>query len=63
MPTQEEELVSIVRGQGKQLVLLIQARGKDDKIFWFKALVHTGAQANLIKKGLVANLANPSKDP
>ena len=63
MPTPEEEVVSIVRGQGKQLVFLIQAKGKDDKIFWAKALVDTGAQANLIKKGLVANLAKPCKRP
>ena len=51
MPTPEDEVVSIVRGQGKQLVLLIQAKGKDDKNFWVKALVDTGAQANLMKKG------------
>ena len=39
------------RGRGKQLVLLIQAKGKDDKIFWVKALVDTGVQANLINRG------------
>ena len=63
MPTPEEEVLSIVRRQRKQLVLLIQAKGKGNKVFRFKAVVDTVDKLTSLRRGLSQTWPHPAKRP
>ena len=54
--------VRMVRRGTKQLVMRICVRGSDGMSFRARALLDTGAQVNLLRRGLRDHLVVPSKE-
>ena len=50
-------------GVGSELVMRVKARGSDGVTFWFRALVGTGSQANLVRGDITGKLLVPSRCP